>query len=297
LCRSCGQGPDAALHQQAANVLDTARRQAEAAEAAAARAAAARAAAAAAAAAEAAPLIGFSPCPPGPIFSRDLPNSSAVSISCASASDDLCVTLQASDKPHRNPIHCIVVLDVSGSMDSQATQDVPTASQESKVSFTRLDLAKHSSKVIVEVMGDDDCVTLVSFSSEAKLIMPKTCMNASGEVVLRSYDLNALVTLYTGKLEAKAAIENLQTEGSTNLIAANKLALSLALNDVDCNNIHIVVLTDGEPDSAAKVLPQFYHEIAPLDEARAGGRHHGVCVSTFGFGYEMNSVRNTANLA
>jgi hypothetical protein len=98
-------------------------------------------------------------------------------------------------------------------------------------------------------------------------------------------------TRCTGKLEAQAVIERLRTEGSTNLIAANKLALSSALSDTASSNIHIVVLTDGEPDNEQNVLPEFFLEIAPLEEARAAGHHHGVCVSTFGFGYDMNSVR------
>jgi hypothetical protein len=49
------------------------------------------------------------------------------------------------------------------------------------VNFTRLDLAKHSSKVIVEVCGGDDSVTIVSFSSEAKVKLAKTLMTADGK--------------------------------------------------------------------------------------------------------------------
>jgi hypothetical protein len=94
-----------------------------------------------------------------------------------------------------------------------------------------------------------------------------------------------------GKLQAQTVIDSLQTSGATNLIAATKLALSLALNDTHCSNIHIVILTDGEPDHPASVLPEFFNDIAPLERARVEGRHHGVCMSTFGFGYDMNSVR------
>jgi hypothetical protein len=85
----------------------------------------------------------------------------------------------------------------------------------------------------------------------------------------------------------------LQTAGSTNLIEANKLALSLALSDTQCSNIHIVILTDGEPCHQQLVLPEFFKSIAPLEQARVEGHHHGVCVSTFGFGYDMNSVRSS----
>jgi hypothetical protein len=74
------------------------------------------------------------------------------------------------------PVH--VALDISGSMDSLATQ--PDPSKGEGVRFTRLDLAKHSSKVIVEVMGDGDSVTIISFGSSATVEMNMTAMTAAG---------------------------------------------------------------------------------------------------------------------
>jgi hypothetical protein len=115
----------------------------------------------------------------GQNFNRDLPSSSDVILSCASSSSELCITLEAVEKPRRNPIHCIVVLDVSGSMDSPATQTAPDSSQE-QVTFSRLDLAKHSSKVIVEVLGDEDSVTILTFSTQAKVKLQQTRMTAEG---------------------------------------------------------------------------------------------------------------------
>ena len=100
-----------------------------------------------------------------------------------------------------------------------------------------------------------------------------------------------IFTRCAGKLQAQAIIDGLRTEGSTNLIAANQLALSLALEDAACKNIHIVVLTDGEPDNKREVLPSFFRAITPLEQLRVTGHHHGACVSTFGFGYDMDSVR------
>jgi hypothetical protein len=42
--------------------------------------------------------------------------------------------------------------------------------------------------------------------------------------------------------------------------------------------------------SSGEVLGRFRSQIAPLEAARIAGRHHGMCLSTFGFGYAMNSV-------
>ena len=111
-------------------------------------------------------------------FNQDLPTCPDVTLSCSSSSSDICITLQAVDKPQRAPIHCIIVLDISGSMDSLATQ--PDPSKGEGVRFTRLDLAKHSSKVIVEVMGDSDSVTIISFGSRATVEMEMTAMTAAG---------------------------------------------------------------------------------------------------------------------
>jgi hypothetical protein len=115
-----------------------------------------------------------------PNFNRDLPACADVSLSCASSADSLCLTLEAADKARRRPLHCIIVLDVSGSMDSPATQTSPDASQEAQLIFTRLDLAKHSSKVIVEVMGDDDMVSLITFGTQAKVNLGSVRTTAEG---------------------------------------------------------------------------------------------------------------------
>jgi hypothetical protein len=120
-----------------------------------------------------------------PDFGRDLPSCPDVILSCAASSEDFCLTLEAAEKPHRSPIHCIVVLDVSGSMDHSAAQTAPGSSQESQLKFSRLDLAKHSSKVIIEVMGDDDHVTIISFGSEANEQLQKTRTTQAGAFGLR----------------------------------------------------------------------------------------------------------------
>ena len=75
------------------------------------------------------------------------------------------------------------------------------------------------------------------------------------------------MTRCTGKRLAQAIIDSLHTAGSTDLISANKLALSLALEDTQCTNVHIVILTDGEPDDQKRVLPEFFNAMAPLEEA------------------------------
>ena len=201
--------------------------------------------------------------PPTPIdFNRDLPTCPDVTLSCASSSNDICITLQAVDKPQRVPTHCIIVMDVSGSMDSRATQPDASDGEGGSVVFTRLDLAKHSSKVIVEVMSDTDSVTIISFGSTALVELGKTHMTAAG------------------KQQAHGVIERLCTAGSTNLIAANDLALQQAALDTHSTNIHIVLLTDGEPDDVGNVLPKLRFTARSLENERISGVVRAECWRT-----------------
>jgi hypothetical protein len=120
-----------------------------------------------------------------PDFGADLPPCSNVTVSCAASAEDLCITLEAVEQPQRNPIHCIVVIDVSGSMDHSAALSAPQSTGEKQVKFTRLDLAKHSSKVIIEVMGDEDHVSIISFGSEASIQLQGARATQEGAAPMR----------------------------------------------------------------------------------------------------------------
>jgi hypothetical protein len=130
-----------------------------------------------------------------PDFDREFPPCPDVTLSCASSGSHLCLTLQAAEHARRNAIHCIIALDISGSMDHSAVLKTAETSQETQAKFSRLDLAKHSSKVIVEVMGDDDFVTILSFGSEAEVRFPKTRMTAEGECIYQSTQTKNFRTL------------------------------------------------------------------------------------------------------
>ena len=63
---------------------------------------------------------------------------------------------------------------------------------------------------------------------------------------------------------------------------AGQVGLSLSTH-----SIFVTFYTRRSPE----VLGAFQTNLLPLEAARAQGRHHGVCLSTFGFGFAMNSVR------
>ncbi len=71
-------------------------------------------------------------------FSADLRPCNDVTLECHASGADACLTIVAKDRPDRLPIHCIIVMDVSGSMNSEASLPNPNENpDESRVS-TRL---------------------------------------------------------------------------------------------------------------------------------------------------------------
>ena len=68
----------------------------------------------------------------------------------------------------------------------------------------------------------------------------------------------------------------------TSTTPAGQVGLSLSTH-----SIFVTFYTRRSPE----VLGAFQTNLLPLEAARAQGRHHGVCLSTFGFGFAMNSVR------
>lgn len=71
------------------------------------------------------------------------------------------------------------MLDISGSMDNEATQG---QSKESD-GFSRLDLVKHSVNTIIHSLETDDCLGIVTFSNKARVDLPITQMSEDGKKV------------------------------------------------------------------------------------------------------------------
>ena len=124
----------------------------------------------------------------------------------------------------RNNVAIICVLDISGSMDCEATQGQSTESD----GFSRLDLVKHSVNTIIHSLDQDDLLGVVTFSNKARTDLKLTKMNKNG------------------KDQALKMISNMKTEGATNLWDGIKHGLDLSKSQ-QCENLNtfVVVLTDG----------------------------------------------------
>ena len=123
----------------------------------------------------------------------------------------------------------IWVLDVSGSMDTEASKANDSGEKDG---LTRLDLVKYSTLAGINSMSEKDRACIITFSDCAKELCPLTYMNHSGK---QSFDT---------KLKTQ------KTEGCTDLWAGIKKGIEVVstINDMS-RNITINVLTDGEPST------------------------------------------------
>jgi Mg-chelatase subunit ChlD len=120
------------------------------------------------------------------------------------------------------------VIDVSGSMNDEATLKGTGGDVES-YGFSILDIVKHAVRTIIEVLGPDDRLALVTFSDTSSVHLQLTEMNDSG------------------KKKANATLDTFKPAGSTNLWAGVNSGLE-TLKGSNRQNTAVFLLTDGEPN-------------------------------------------------
>lgn len=161
---------------------------------------------------------------------------------------------------NRKPTVIICVIDVSGSMDD------PVSTDQEEHGYSRLDLTKHSTKTLISMLGNNDYLAIITFSTYSKIILSITQMDS------------------TGRLNALQKIDTLKTEGQTNIWAGLRNAIELSTNVICENkNVFCVLLTDGEsninpPRGIINTLKTYIKE----------NSFKGT-LSTFGFGYNIDS--------
>jgi len=157
------------------------------------------------------------------------------------------------------PLNLGLVIDASGSMgerDGHASQNL-----------SRLEAAKRAAAEVVAQLGDADCLSLVSFSNDAR------------------NHLAALPLTAEGRRQAALAIAELATRGSTNLhegwlAGAEQVALHMETHPA-CQN-RVLLLSDGYANQGV-VDPHALAEVA------SGLRVRGISTSTVGVGEGYSS--------
>ena len=175
------------------------------------------------------------------------------------------VSIKPGDSVSRAPCDICCVVDVSGSMGSEAKTKNDKGDVESH-GLTLLDIVKHAVKTVVMCMEDKDRLSLVVYDSNPNKIFGLQNMNKAGKEM------------------AKKKLDALDPLASTNLWGGLEMGLDVlrteARKDANCS---LFLLTDGLPN----VIPPRGH-IPMLKKYKD---EHGLpcSIGTFGFGYDLDS--------
>lgn len=181
--------------------------------------------------------------------------------------DGLIVTVQPPLAPQDEklahvPCDIVLVIDVSGSMSSEAR--IPGSSVEESTGLSVLDLVKHACRTILSTLDERDRLAIITFSNNATEIQELTIMN----------DEN--------KKAAEDNIENMYVQGATNLWAGLRKGLECASSQTEINRIPaVMLLTDGLPN----------HMCPPGGYVPALREMDAIIptIHTFGFGFQLRS--------
>jgi len=165
----------------------------------------------------------------------------------------------------RTSVDLVCVIDTSGSMGTDAVLKNSSGQTESH-GLSQLDVVKHAVKTIIHTLSSNDRLAIVSYSSQARTVLPLTKMDNDG---IRNSIL---------------AIENLTPNGQTNIWDGLHTALELLRNSPNNNSLKsISLLTDGMPN----IIPPRGH-IPMLQKYR--DQYSSIPnINTFGFGYSLDS--------
>lgn len=171
------------------------------------------------------------------------------------------------------PLDIVTVIDVSGSMSSPAY--ITQNGVNTNVGFTILDITKHSLKMILESLTPVDRLSIITFSTDAKVLCNLTNVTPSN----KNYLLNL--------------INKLEVEGATNIWAGINEGLKQfeLLNETSNKNriSAIMFLTDGIPSS--HLLPP-RGIINTLERKIANYKEKDLVIPniyTYGFGYSLDT--------
>jgi Mg-chelatase subunit ChlD len=165
----------------------------------------------------------------------------------------------------RKPCAIICILDISGSMDTEASQADPNDKEAH--GFSRLDLVKHSVNTVINSLSEGDYLALVPFSDTASVRLPLTSMDK------------------TGRGKAEQIINDMKTEGSTNIWDGLRVGLDLTKQPIcSSTNTYVLLLTDGEPNQNPPEgnLPALQNYI----------KNNGLTsnIHVFGYGYNLDTL-------
>ena len=196
----------------------------------------------------------------------------------AGAENTVFVSLRTPEGPKKNlfttsqvpkgrvPVAVVCCVDTSGSMRSLAKVKNDQGQEESG-GLSQLDLVKHAIRVVLASMTEADSLGLVSFNTNANVVLPIMKMTKEN------------------KETVSAALTNLLPTGMTNMWDGLFKGLE-QLREADCpGNANLMLFTDGRPT----VQPPRGH-VEMLHRYRDEHQVLPCAVNTYGFGYELDSA-------
>lgn len=175
---------------------------------------------------------------------------------------DVMLRIQTPLEGRRVPIDIVCVLDISGSMGTQAS----IVGQESN-GLSLLDVAKHGVKTVLNTLGSDDRLAVVLFDHQSEILFDLTAMDEAG------------------RTSCQEKLDGVCPRGATNIWLGLEAGLNACQNGQDAaakRLSHIILLTDGQTQERNTVIPR-------IDEYRAKHERLPCTISTFGFGYNIDS--------
>ena len=170
------------------------------------------------------------------------------------------VSVSAPTTGKRQPIVLIAIVDNSGSMGEVADADAAES-----FGYTRMDLVKHTIKTMAAVLGPEDMLGIVTYSTMAKVVCKPTQMTEEGRARIHM----CLTTIHP--------------DSQTNIYDGIRQAAALAsAPELAGRNIAALLLTDGFPN----VNPP--RGIVPT--LRQMELKNRWTLHTFGFGYNLDSA-------
>lgn len=168
----------------------------------------------------------------------------------------------------RAPVDVCAVVDVSGSMGVEATRKEGSGVEVCD-GLSVLDVVKHALTTIAHVLGPRDRLSVVAYSSVAKVALALTRMDEGG------------------KANALERIAELSADGQTNIWDGMKVGLDVLRAGPDADEPRVracLLLTDGQPN----VVPPSGH-VAML-RRYTEEKSFSAAIHTFAFGYAADSA-------
>lgn len=200
------------------------------------------------------------PAPPPKSFSTAPLTTTAATFKASDGKNYLHVRVSAPPHGARQPVVLLPIIDNSGSMDEL----VGAAGGVEDMGFTRLDLVKHAVRTMVSILGEDDIMGIVTFSTDAKVVLTPIRMDDAG------------------KRNINAALDSIRAEASTNIYEGIKKGAALLSDPAfEGHNIVAMLLTDGYPtiNPPRGIIPSLTSVRVP----------NQWVLHTFGFGYNLDS--------